>query len=60
VEGNTSAYVALLIGGKDGSGVLEKAARRADIVQYILVLAIDLINGMLSKAVNYVRINNLT
>jgi V-type H+-transporting ATPase subunit H len=45
VEGDPASFSALLIGGKNGGSVLEKAAKRSDIVQYILVLANDLING---------------
>lgn len=47
VEGDTEAYRALLLGGKQGKSVLESAAKRADVIQYMLVLAGDLINGML-------------
>jgi V-type H+-transporting ATPase subunit H len=45
VEGDPASFSTLLIGGIDGGSVLEKAAKRSDIVQYILVLAHDLING---------------
>lgn len=45
VEADPKSFGVLLIGGKDGGSVLEKAAKRTDIVQYILVLANDLING---------------
>jgi len=43
VEADPSSFATLLIGGEDGGSVLEKAAKRTDIVQYILVLANDLI-----------------
>jgi V-type H+-transporting ATPase subunit H len=46
IEGDLQGYTTLLIGGKNGSSVLEKAAKRTDIIQYVLVLAADLINGM--------------
>jgi V-type H+-transporting ATPase subunit H len=46
IENDLQGYTALLIGGKNGTGVLEKASKRTDIIQYVLVLAADLINGM--------------
>lgn len=45
VEGDISGYVSLLSGSADAKSVLDSASRRTDIVQYILVLAADLING---------------
>lgn len=45
VEGDLSAFTSLLAGDKDEGSVLEKAAKRTDILQYILVLANDLISG---------------
>lgn len=45
VEGDLASFSTLLVGGNNNAGVLEKAAKRSDIVQYILVLANDLING---------------
>ncbi|KAI5284343.1 H(+)-transporting V1 sector ATPase subunit H, partial [Ascosphaera atra] len=45
IEGNEQAYVALLVGGEgEGKSVLESASKRNDIIQYILVLAADLIH----------------
>lgn len=46
IEGNLKGYVSLLSGGDEGKSVLDSASKRSDIVQYILVLATDLINGM--------------
>jgi hypothetical protein len=46
VEGDTEAYRSLLLGGNQGKSVLESAAKRADVIQYMLVLSGDLINGM--------------
>ena len=48
VEADIATYRDLLLGGGSGKSVLESAARRADVVQYILVLTGDLINGMYS------------
>jgi V-type H+-transporting ATPase subunit H len=45
VEGDIPGYVSLLSGSSDAKSVLDSASRRTDIVQYILVLAADLING---------------
>lgn len=45
VEGDLGAYRALLLGADNGQSVLEAAKKRADVIQYILVLAGDLING---------------
>jgi len=45
VKSDWQAYTELLAGGSSGKSILETAARRTDIVQYILVLAGDLING---------------
>ncbi|KAK5422227.1 H(+)-transporting V1 sector ATPase subunit H [Exophiala xenobiotica] len=44
IEKDVQSYSALLVGGADGPSVLEKASKRSDIIQYILVLATDLIN----------------
>jgi V-type H+-transporting ATPase subunit H len=45
IDGDVKSYSTLLIGGQDTQGVLEKAEKRNDIIQYILVLANDLITG---------------
>lgn len=46
IEADLPGYTSLLAGGSHGKSVLESASRRTDIVQYILVLASDLIQGM--------------
>jgi V-type H+-transporting ATPase subunit H len=47
IEADLAGYTSLLAGGSQGGkSVLELASRRTDIVQYILVLASDLIQGM--------------
>lgn len=46
IEGDLAAYTDLLAGGAQGKSVLDLASRRTDIVQYILVLASDLIQGI--------------
>jgi V-type H+-transporting ATPase subunit H len=45
VENDLKNYAALLVGGSGGSSILESAAKRTDIIQYILVLARDLVKG---------------
>lgn len=45
VEEDKETYKSLLLGSGQGKSVLESAAKRADVIQYILVLASDLING---------------
>lgn len=45
VEADLSAFRTLLLGGEGGQSVLESAAKRGDVIQYILVLAADLIDG---------------
>src|SRR3954451_4815305 len=44
VEGNLGDYAGLLLGGNDRRSVLETAGKRADVVQYILVLAGDMVD----------------
>ena len=46
IEGDYGAYKLLLLGGQGTKSVLESAAKRADVIQYILVLTGDLLNGM--------------
>lgn len=50
VEADKYAYQSLLLGGDRGKSVLESAAKRADVIQYILVLASDLVNGIFSRS----------
>ncbi len=46
IEKDVESYSNLLVGGSDSGSVLAKASKRSDIIQYVLVLATDLINGM--------------
>lgn len=50
IQADLDGYTGLLAGGSQGKSVLESASRRTDIVQYILVLASDLIQGMFRLA----------
>ncbi|KAL8948992.1 MAG: hypothetical protein Q9222_004863 [Ikaeria aurantiellina] len=50
IEADKDAYRSLLLGGDQGKSVLESAAKRADVIQYMLVLASDLINDVPSLA----------
>lgn len=45
VEADFEVYKSLLLGGEGEKSVLESAAKRADVIQYILVLTGDLLNG---------------
>ena len=45
VEKDYGAYRSLLLGGDSGKSVLESASKRVDVIQYILVLTSDLLNG---------------
>ncbi|MCJ1234172.1 H(+)-transporting V1 sector ATPase subunit H [Varicellaria rhodocarpa] len=46
IEGDYGAYKLLLLGGQGTKSVLESAAKRADVIQYILVLTGDLLNDV--------------
>ncbi len=46
VEGDLDGYRTLFVGAQGKPSVLESAARRADVVQYILVLLKDLLDGL--------------
>lgn len=45
IDGDLSGYTTLLAGSTGGKSILESASKRSDIIQYVLVLAADLING---------------
>ena len=45
VEGDYAAYQTLLLGDNSGKSVFESASKRPDVIQYILVLTGDLLNG---------------
>lgn len=45
VEGDLDGYRTLFVGGGGKPSVLESAAKRGDVVQYILVLLGDLLDG---------------
>lgn len=49
VESDIEAYQSLILGGSKGKSVLESASKRPDVIQYMLVLTGDLINGMSSS-----------
>lgn len=46
IEGDLDGYRILFVGAEGKPSVLESAAKRADVVQYILVLLKDLLEGM--------------
>ena len=45
IEADLDAYCTLFVGGANEESVFESAAKRGDVVQYILVLLGDLIDG---------------
>ena len=47
IEGDVKTYTQLLLGGGDVKSIFESVAKRTDILQYMLVLAGDLVDGML-------------
>ena len=49
VESDVEAYQSLILGGSRGKSVLESASKRPDVIQYVLVLTGDLINGVASS-----------
>lgn len=49
IESDPATYANLLVGGDGSPSVLEKAQKRQDIIQYILVLGADLITGLSSS-----------
>jgi hypothetical protein len=49
VEAEVEAYRSLILGGKEGKSILESAAKRTDVIQYMLVLIGDLLNGMFAS-----------
>ena len=52
VEDDIESYQSLILGGNKGKSVLESASKRPDVIQYMLVLTGDLINGMMPRFVN--------
>jgi V-type H+-transporting ATPase subunit H len=46
IEKDVPTYYNLLVGSGDSGSVFNKASKRTDILQYLLVLANDLISGM--------------
>lgn len=49
VEGDLDGFRALFVGSGGKAGVIESAAKRGDVVQYILVLLSDLLEGLASS-----------
>jgi V-type H+-transporting ATPase subunit H len=48
IEGDVKTYSALLLGSGETKSIFESAAKRTDILQYMLVLTGDLVDGMLN------------
>lgn len=51
IEADVKTYTQLLLGGEDVKSIFESAAKRTDILQYMLVLAGDLVDGTLRRIV---------
>ena len=49
IEADLDEYSSLLLGGGDSPSIFEAAAKRTDIIQYMLVLTGDLIDGMCAR-----------
>ena len=45
IEGDVQTYTALLLGNGETKSIFESAAKRTDILQYMLVLTGDLVDG---------------
>lgn len=46
IEGDVETYTTLLLGDTQTKSIFESAAKRTDIIQYMLVLTGDLIDGV--------------
>jgi V-type H+-transporting ATPase subunit H len=46
IEADVDSFVTLLLGGNGSQSIFEAAAKRQDIIQYMLVLTGDLLDGM--------------
>ena len=53
IEGDVKTYTQLLLGGGDVKSIFESAAKRTDILQYRLVLAGDLVDGMHARTMEW-------
>ena len=51
IESDIDSFVTLLLGGSGSQSIFEAAAKRLDIIQYMLVLTGDLIDGIHAFAV---------
>lgn len=56
VEADFEAYQSLILGGEKSKSVLESAAKRGDVVHYMLVLTGDLLNGMILRNHHIARV----
>jgi V-type H+-transporting ATPase subunit H len=46
LDSETDSYISLFLGGKDGGSIFQAASKRQDIIQYMLVMADDVIEGI--------------
>ena len=47
IESDVETYTTLLLGDTETKSIFESAAKRTDIIQYMLVLTGDLVDGMI-------------
>lgn len=52
IEGDVQTYTTLLLGDGETKSIFENTAKRTDILQYMLVLTGDLIDGELGNRLN--------
>lgn len=48
IESDVETYTSLLLGDTENKSIFESAAKRTDIIQYMLVLTGDLVDGMIT------------
>jgi V-type H+-transporting ATPase subunit H len=53
IEADTDSFVALLLGGNGSQSIFEAAAKRQDIIHYMLVLLGDMVDGGLRPRTVY-------
>ena len=59
VENDIESYQSLILGGEKGKSVLDSASKRSDVIQYMLVLTGDLINGITSRPIAIVMCSDM-
>jgi len=60
IEGDVNGFVTLFLGNGDVHGMFQAAAKREDIIQYLLVLIGDLMDGVSNLATSPQSLSTLT